>query len=72
MGYVVANPLENGIDRNAPTYVHMKRDLEMLLECDTVFFMEGWNRSAGCHTEFTVAIACGKEIMFETITKAQL
>lgn len=61
----VVNPLENGLPVDAGTHAHMRRDFEMLLGCDAVYFMERWTHSAGCHVEFMVATACGMEIYFE-------
>ena len=44
---------------------YMGKDIEALLECDTVYFCEGWQNSRGCMAEFEVAKIYGKEIIFE-------
>ena len=64
-GYEVCNPLGNGWQAGLTTYEYMRRDIEMLMSCNTVIFMKGFNRSAGCHTEFCVATACGLDVWFE-------
>lgn len=64
-GYDVFNPLGNGWVDGLTTNEYMKHDLKSLLTCDTIFLMKGWNRSAGCHTEFCVATACGMDVWFE-------
>ena len=65
MGYDVFNPLGQQGESGLTTNEYMERDLRALLDCDGILFMERWNHSAGCHTEFTVAVACGKQIYFE-------
>lgn len=65
-GYEVVNPMENGLPEEASTNQHMRRDIQLLTECDTVFMMDGWNHSQGCYTEFMVATAIGCEVIFES------
>ena len=65
LGYDVFNPLENGLPTYASTNQHMKADIKALLGCDAVIFMQGFNHSAGCHTELTIAMAIGLEVWFE-------
>lgn len=65
LGFVVTNPLENGLPVNAGTYAHMKRDFQLLLECDAILMMERWLHSAGCKVEFDVATAIGLDVFFE-------
>ena len=67
LGYKVMNPMANGLPADSTTHQHMRRDFEMLIQCDTAFFMEKWLHSSGCKTEFEVATACGMEILFEVI-----
>lgn len=64
-GHEVVNPMENGLPEDATTNQHMKRDIELLLTCDSIYMMKKWTHSAGCITEFHVAHAIGLEIMFE-------
>jgi len=65
LGYVMVNPMDNGLDRFATIYEQMDRDLELLRGCDAILLLENWNRSAGCHTELVNAMACGKEVYIE-------
>lgn len=64
-GFLVVSPLDNGLPADAGTHAHMRRDFEMMLGCDAVYFMNRWCHSAGCHVEFMVATACGMQIFFE-------
>lgn len=67
-GFDVFNPLgiEHHVD-GLSTYDYMRKDLEELIKCDAILFLDGWNRSAGCHTELTVAVACGIDVWFDNI-----
>lgn len=65
-GYEVVNPMENGLPLNATTVQHMKRDIQLLIECECIFMMDQWNHSQGCYTEFIVATAIGCEVIFES------
>ena len=69
-GYEVFNPMENGLEHDAPTKEHMKRDLLALLDCDCIYMLAGWNHSAGCLTELHVATACGLSVKFEGVSES--
>lgn len=70
LGYDVLNPMENGLPVDAGTHAHMRRDIEMLLSCDAIYFLSRFTHSAGCMTEFHVATAIGLEVFFEDCHKA--
>lgn len=64
-GYVPVSPLDNGLPDEAPYDEHMRRDLEMLSECDMIYMLNGWERSKGCRIEFNTAATDRKPIIFE-------
>lgn len=68
-GYEVVNPLDNGLPPNAPTFQHMKRDLELLLGCDEIYMMDKWTHSAGCKLEFEVATSIGLPVTFDVLNQ---
>jgi len=70
-GYDVFNPLGDKWESGLTTQDYMKRDLKELLECDTIIFMTGFNKSTGCHTELCVAMACGMDIWFEDLQEKE-
>ena len=61
----VLNPLENGIDSDAPVCEHMRQDFRMLLDCDAIHLGKGWELSSGCRAEFEVAVACRMDFVYE-------
>ena len=44
---------------------YMRADLKLLLDCDAIFLMNGWNHSKGCIAERNVAEICGMKIIKE-------
>lgn len=61
----VVNPLENGLGQDVHWREHMKRDVQFLLECDTIFMCKDWEYSKGCRFEHEVAVTCGINVMYE-------
>jgi nucleoside 2-deoxyribosyltransferase len=47
-----------------PYQTYIKGGLKLLLTCDAIILMVGWENSKGCLTELTVASACGMMILF--------
>ena len=72
IGYDVFNPLGAQWESGLSTNEYMRRDLKAMFDCDTVIFMRGFNRSAGCHTELAVAMAIGMDILFEEQVNVEL
>lgn len=58
-GFTVVSPADNGLPKDAPWSQHMRADLPMLLACDGVALMEGWEHSKGAQLENHVARNCG-------------
>lgn len=72
LGYDVVSPLGSNWEAGLTTQEYMQRDLEMLLTCDAIYLMTGWNRSAGCHCELCVATACGLDVWLEGLSELKL
>lgn len=62
-GYTPVNPLQDiTADAKQDGKSHkeyMKRDLKMLLGCNAICFLKGWQLSTGCRIECFVAQSCG-------------
>lgn len=63
--YDVVNPLKNGVAQDAHPSEHMRVDFRNLLDCDAIFMCRGWEDSAGCVGEHTVARLCHITIIYE-------
>lgn len=58
-GIEVVNPLNNGLPDDAEWSDHMLRDLEMLIDCDMIVLLPGWQHSRGSLTEVRFARKMG-------------
>ena len=58
-GVEVVSPFDNGLPDDADWSDHMLRDLEMLIECDMMVLLPGWQHSRGCLTEVRFARKLG-------------
>lgn len=54
-GYEVVNPLNNGLSTNATWEEHMRVDLKLLMECDTIYLLKGYKDSKGAMIEYDLA-----------------
>lgn len=44
---------------------YMRADLKLLLDCDVIYMMRGWDESKGAMIEYEVARVCGMTILFQ-------
>lgn len=63
-GHDVVNPHENGLPADAPWEQHMRADLALLLECDTIYMLNGWERSRGARIEHALACDLGMAVAY--------
>lgn len=59
------NPFDNGVPQDAHWTEHMRTDIGLLLECDCIYMLQGWELSKGAKLELDVASSCGIRVMFE-------
>ena len=55
-GYEVVNPFDVYAGSNPTYYDHICYDLRAMMDCDGVYFCEGWEESCGCRIEHAVAM----------------
>jgi hypothetical protein len=48
---------------------YMRNDLQLLLDCDAILMLDGWERSHGARLELYVATACGLIVLHTTSDK---
>lgn len=65
MGYCPINPFCNGLPDEADWRAHMKADIGLLLNCEAIYMLKGWELSKGCKLELDVATSCCIRVMFE-------
>ena len=64
-GLLVVNPFENGLPDYYPDEQHLRADLKLLLGCDAILMLSGWEKSAGARLELLVASQCGIQVIFD-------
>ena len=64
-GYKPVNPFKNGLPDGAHWREHMRADIALLLGCDCIYMLSGWELSKGAKLELDVASSCGIVVMFE-------
>ena len=64
-GYMPVNPFNNGVPQSEHWTEHMRADIGLLLGCDYIYMLKGWELSKGCKLELDVATSCGIKVLFE-------
>jgi hypothetical protein len=59
MGFVPVNPFKNGLPDEAHWREHMRADIRLLLDCNFIYMLQGWELSKGAKLELDVASSCG-------------
>lgn len=60
-GYEAVDPSKVQLDDDATWADYMKADLKLLLDCDFIFMLEGWENSKGARLERELAENLGIE-----------
>ena len=63
MGHEVWSPWENAPGDGFELIEYLRIDLPALLDCDAIALLPGWRTSKGAMVEYTVAKACGLQIL---------
>lgn len=64
-GFNPVNPFKNGLPGNSHWRDHMRTDIRLLLDCDYIYMLQGWELSKGAKLELDVASSCGIKVLFE-------
>lgn len=65
MGFNPINPFKNGLPDEAHWREHMRADIRLLLDCEFIYMLQGWELSKGAKLELDVASSCGIKVLFE-------
>ncbi len=66
IGMVPVNPMNNGIEINAPWEQHMVKDIRMLMGCKAIMMLSNWTQSRGARIEKFIADEMGMIVLYET------
>lgn len=62
-GFKVVNPLNNGLSINDKWEHHMKADIKLLMECNTIYLLSNWKESRGATIERNLAVSLGYDVI---------
>lgn len=65
-GHIPVNPLNNGLESSAPWAAHMVADIKMLLDCDSIYMINGWKDSRGAKIEHYIASTLGMGVIYQS------
>jgi hypothetical protein len=71
IGFLPIIPHDNGLPITSTYNAHMVRDIEILLSCDGVVLLQGWNKSRGALIEAFVADQMQIPLFYEGKTYEQ-
>ena len=65
-GLTVVNPAEKEGegDPNKTWSDYLKADIRLLLDCDSIYMLPGWQKSKGAKLEFHIAVELGLSVIF--------
>lgn len=64
--YAVVNPARlNKSHKDKPWAWYMRRCLKWLCDCDTIYMLNGWEKSKGAMMEYSIAKELGLQIIYE-------
>ncbi len=64
-GYEVLSPAENGMPLGLPWEDYLRADIRMLLDCDAIVRLPGWEASRGATLEVHIATSLGMTLLPE-------
>ena len=73
LGYDVVNPVDipervfDGPDRDVKRgHYYMRESIKLLMDCDQIYMLEGWENSRGARLEQKIALELAMPRMYET------
>lgn len=61
-GFEVVNPLHNGVPDAEEWHSHMRADIKMLMDCEGVALLDGWQLSRGAQLEADIGKRLGMRV----------
>lgn len=65
LGFIVCNPIKPGLVDGADYKYYIDRGLKMLMECDGIYLLKGFNKSKGALLEWHYAFVNGLTILMQ-------
>lgn len=68
-GYTVLNPADHGVIEGATWEDYLRFDITKLIQCDTIYLLEGWQDSKGAQLEYLIAERLGMRMIYQESKK---
>lgn len=65
LGHEAVNPFDNGLGPAYSWRENMVKDIDMLMQCDAICLLDGWQTSRGARIEHNIATELNLAIMDE-------
>lgn len=66
-GFKVVSPLDNGLTKDHSWTDHMRADIKLMLDCDAIYMLKGYQDSKGAMIEYNLAKALNFTIIEQVI-----
>ena len=68
--YTVFNPADHGVVEGATWEDYLRFDITKLIQCDSIYLLEGWENSKGAQLELLIAEKLDMRILKEKVSEA--
>lgn len=68
-GWTVLNPADHGVIEGATWEDYLRFDITKLIQCDTIYLLEGWQDSKGAQLEYLIAERLGMKVIYQESKK---
>lgn len=64
LGHEVVNPIDVKLGQDATWLDYMRADIKLMMDCDRIHMLPGWQASRGAVVEYNLAVALGLEVSY--------
>ncbi len=66
-GFDVVNPAEHDEEPDRTWAEYLRKDIRLLMDCDSIWLMTGWSKSRGARLEHHIATELGFDVLYGAI-----
>lgn len=70
LGHEVVNPAEVELGEGAAWLDYMRVDIKLMMDCDRIHMLPGWQASRGAMVEYNLALALGLAVSYAPAAQA--
>ena len=64
VGLRVINPAEHDMPEDTPWGVYLRKDIRILMDCDSIYMLPGWSKSKGARLEHHIACELSMAVIY--------